>query len=138
MMKRSVLEGDAGVAVVLDPDDALMHDIVQSIVEIHIACSEQDGLIGTFLPPWNRQKMQSWYWDRVEEARRGSRKIIVLCLKRDLEAEQTGNNDDGDDKKRGLENDLAGVVMLSYPWTETGPFRASVEKLMVSPDCRRR
>ncbi|KAI4284533.1 MAG: hypothetical protein L6R38_001356 [Xanthoria sp. 2 TBL-2021] len=34
--------------------------------------------------------------------------------------------------------DVTGVVMLWKPEAETGPFRAMVEKLLVSPDWRRK
>lgn len=33
---------------------------------------------------------------------------------------------------------VVGVVMLSMPFAETGPFRASVEKLLVDPEARGR
>jgi len=36
------------------------------------------------------------------------------------------------------EEELAGYVMLGMPVTETGPFRGSVEKLMVSPKYRQK
>lgn len=34
--------------------------------------------------------------------------------------------------------ELAGYVALSFPWSETGPFRGSVEKLLVSPEHRQK
>lgn len=43
-----------------------------------------------------------------------------------------------------LENDsdgkeeLAGFVILDMPWSQIRPFRANVEKLMISPKFRRR
>ena len=45
------------------------------------------------------------------------------------------HHDNEDDVNAGI--DIAGVVELATPDTDTGPFRADVEMLMVSPDHRR-
>ncbi|KAK4090324.1 hypothetical protein Purlil1_5495 [Purpureocillium lilacinum] len=52
------------------------------------------------------------------------------------EHQGSGNHDANDnDVNAGI--DIAGVVELATPDTDTGPFRADVEMLMVSPDHRR-
>lgn len=107
--------------MLLDPEASNLDAIVQDMVEIHIACSEQDGTIATFLPPWDKSEMAKWYMKLAQEIKKGRREIILQYLKG-----QQG------------ENKLAGFVMLAMPWSETGPFRASVEKLLVSPDFRKR
>lgn len=108
-------------ANVLDPSSPDLEQTLLGMVDIHIGCSEVDGTIATFLPPWDRQKMISWYKKMVEDVKQDRRAIIVQRLE-----DQTGATR------------LAGFVMLAMPETETGPFRGSVEKLLVSPDFRKR
>lgn len=108
-------------ATLLDPRSPDLDETLQAMVDIHIGCSENDGTIATFLPPWDRQKMIKWYNKMVEEVRQDRRAIILQHL------------EDAAGQTR-----LAGFVMLAMPQTETGPFRGPVEKLLVSPDFRKR
>jgi hypothetical protein len=107
--------------VALDPASSSLEATLEAMVEIHIACSEKDGTIATFLPPWHREKMVNWYSKLCSEVTQGRRAIILQYLE-----DSTGRTR------------LAGFVMLAMPWTETGPFRSSVEKLLVSPGFRKR
>lgn len=103
--------------------DATRHDLegtIADMVEIHIACSETDGTIATFLPPWDRLKLRKWYKGLSEEPQ--DRRVIIMV--------HAASPDES--------IKLAGFVMLAMPETETGPFRGSVEKLLVSPDFRKR
>ena len=83
-----------------------------------MACIEQDNTVATFLPPLDPSAVLEWWLDRAEEVKKGTR-TIVMCLAGDQE-------------------EVAGVVMLYKPLTQTGPQRGEVEKLLVSPDFRRR
>lgn len=105
----------------LDPASPDLERTLQAMVEIHIACSESDGTIATFLPPWDRPKMVTWYKKLSDEITEERRAIILQYLE----------DSEGQTK-------LAGFVMLAMPLTETGPFRGSVEKLLVSPNFRKR
>jgi ribosomal protein S18 acetylase RimI-like enzyme len=68
-----------------------------------------------------RDVIIDWWKDRAADAAEGKR-IIIMALAEDGEGQEQ----------------LAGYVILYRPLTETGPFRGSVEKLLVSPNFRRR
>lgn len=91
--------------------------LVPLFTNVHIACIEKDFTIATFIPPLDNAKVQSWWQRRASEVTAGTRDIIFMMA-------PNGSA-------------LAGVVMLSKPDWETGPFRAYVEKLLVSPTYRR-
>ncbi|KAF8139410.1 acyl-CoA N-acyltransferase [Mycena galopus ATCC 62051] len=107
--------------IVFDPKSRGHVALIPAFADIHIACIETDHTIATFTPPLNREVMINWWKDRVQEVVDGKR-IIVMTLAEDAEGQQQ----------------LAGYVMLHRPLTQTGPFRGSVEKLLVSPNFRRR
>ncbi|KAF7291726.1 N-acetyltransferase domain-containing protein [Mycena chlorophos] len=100
-----------------DPSLSVHKALIPAITSIHIACIETDGTISTFAPPLNRERMERWWTGKLEDVRDGSR-VIFLAFD-------------------AAENDLVGFVVLHRPMLETGPFKASVEKLMVSPAHRR-
>lgn len=74
--------------------------------------------MATFMPPLSHDKiLASWtLWS--EEVKAGSR-LIILQLSSD-------------------ESEVAGVVSLNMPDTETGKHRSEVGRLLVSPDFRKR
>lgn len=92
---------------------------------LHAQCITSDKLIATFLPPLSHEKLLAWWKDRIAEATAGTRVIIMLLL-----GSQSGTKVSGDS--------LVGVAMLAMPHSETSPFRASVESLLVSTKYRRR
>ena len=95
--------------------------LLPSFVDIHIDCIKTDQTTATFRPPLKPEKMLAWWHSRGEETAAGHRSIIMLLA------------DSGTDA-----DELAGYVMLEKPVTETGPFRGNVEKLLVSPNHRRK
>jgi ribosomal protein S18 acetylase RimI-like enzyme len=106
---------------VFDPTSAAHIALIPTFADIHIACIETDHTIATFTPPLKRDVIIDWWKDRAADAAEGKR-IIIMALA-----------EDGEDQEQ-----LAGYVILYRPLTETGPFRGSVEKLLVSPNFRRR
>lgn len=88
-------------------------------------CITSDKLISTFMPPLSQEKLLGWWKDRIAETIAGTRVIIMLLLDT-----QPGTKVPGDS--------LVGVAMLSLPLLETGPFRASIESILVSLKYRRR
>jgi len=66
--------------------------------------------------------MHKWWEDRVQEVLNGSRHIIL----------QTAA------EPRTAKEEVVGVVMLDKPQTQTVPHTAWVEKLLVSPEWRRK
>lgn len=113
----------SGVVVPFSP--SLHLHLVPYIAAIHAACVTHDRTIATFLPPLSHDKLLSWWKDRVEEVRAGSRLAYVL-----LSHLTPGTRPEGPD--------VMGVVMLSMPWSETGPFRGIVQKLLVHKSFRGR
>ena len=78
--------------------------------------------IATFLPPLNVDKMTPWWQNRCKEVEKGERHIVM---------QMAPNPNTG-------ESEVAGFVMLGKPFAETGPFRGSVEKLLVLPEHRKK
>jgi ribosomal protein S18 acetylase RimI-like enzyme len=84
--------------------------------------------VASFLPPFEteerRQEILEWWKRKGEETLtvgkegKSARDIIYATVE--------------------PEGEVAGVVMLDKPFTETGPFRGGVEKLLVDPKFRRR
>jgi GNAT superfamily N-acetyltransferase len=110
-------------------DESVLYDpkihshLIPSIVSVHAACITQPTYtIATFLPPLDLSVMQKWWEDRVKEVVSGSRHIIMHVAARA-----------GDGK-----DEVVGVVMLDKPQTQTVPHTAWVEKLLVSPEWRRK
>ncbi|KIX08637.1 uncharacterized protein Z518_03294 [Rhinocladiella mackenziei CBS 650.93] len=101
--------------------------IIDGIVHIHASCILHDGTLATFLPPLSHAALYSWWEDRLKEVTEGGRQLIV-CLS------EISN------RTAVIEPQLevSGVVSLNTPFSQTGPFRALVEKLFVSPLHRRR
>lgn len=88
-------------------------------------CITQDRMIGTFLPPLNHDKLLVWWREKIAEANAGTRTIFIL-----LEESDPGS------KAKG--NELVGAVMLGMPKSETSPFRAHVESLLIHTRYRKR
>ncbi|KAI4244439.1 MAG: hypothetical protein L6R42_010450, partial [Xanthoria sp. 1 TBL-2021] len=99
--------------------DSSHSDLLTRFASLHIACVTHDYTIATFVPPLSDLKIHTWWQDRANEVKSGSRDILFVMAP---------------DKSR----DVTGVVMLRKPEAETGPFRGMVEKLLVSPDWRRK
>ncbi|KAJ7510841.1 acetyltransferase [Mycena galericulata] len=95
--------------------------LIPSFADIHIACIEVDHTIATFTPPLNREVIIAWWKERAAEAAAG-RRFIVMAFAEDSAGQKQ----------------LAGYAMLFRPLTQTGPFRGTIEKLLVSPNFRRR
>ncbi|KAJ7603401.1 acyl-CoA N-acyltransferase [Mycena polygramma] len=107
--------------VVFDPKNPAHTALIPSFADIHIACIETDHTIATFTPPLKRDTIIDWWAARAADAEQGAR-VIFMALVGDADGPAQ----------------LAGYVVLYRPLTETGPFRDSVEKLLVSPTFRRR
>ncbi|KAI1608158.1 acyl-CoA N-acyltransferase [Exophiala viscosa] len=115
--------------------------ITSGMVHLHASCILYDGTLATFLPPLNYDTLYEWWEEQVKEIELGRRHIIVSVSEVSertghLQAPWHGESIDWPILERGLE--VSGVVMLATPFSQTGPFRATVEKLLVSPLHRRR
>lgn len=103
--------------------------LIPYLAAIHAACITHDHAVATFLPPLSHEKLLAWWKDRIAEVAAGSRLIFVLL------------RDDSPDMIPGAGPkgpEVVGVVMLAMPSSETSPFRAEVEKLLVHGSWRGR
>lgn len=88
-----------------------------SIALLHESCITTDHTLATFLPPLSHTKILASWKTWSDEVASGHR-VVVL---------QLGPNDE-----------VAGVVSLYMPETETGRHRGEIGRLLVSPDFRKR
>lgn len=106
--------------VVYDP--AKHHHLLPALVELHVRCIQFDKALLRFHPPFTasqRERMLSFWEERHEQAALNRMTIILSLANVETSVE------------------IAGVVELATPEADTGPFRADIEMLMVSPDYRR-
>lgn len=92
--------------------------IVDQLAAIHRDCIFQDGTLATFLPDEQGRldiaKIIQFWSERSNQVSRGAREIIVQFTDT-------------------TQSEVAGFVSLDMPFSETGPFRGMVEKMLVSP-----
>ena len=117
---------DSGKMTQITVYDEKKHgDLAPSIVDIHIACTLEDyRTVATFVPPFDaakREAMTRFFEDQLSRAKPGGTDDLILAFSDDHAGEEK----------------LAGYVTLNKPVTESGPFRAHVQRLFVSPDFRR-
>lgn len=103
------------------------NDLIPQLIRIHMSCVLNDHMLARFLPPFGdakKQRMYEFYLQRLEAVKAGTQHLF-LCV-------------DGEANSSGIPRVVMGMVFLSKPAAETGPFRAGVELLMVSRDHRRK
>ncbi|KAH8884765.1 hypothetical protein GQ53DRAFT_377643 [Thozetella sp. PMI_491] len=99
--------------------------LVPYIAALHASCITMDQMVGPFLPPLMNDKLLAWWKDRITEANKGTR-IIVLLLP---EAKAAG--------VKPLGTDLRGLAMLKLSESETGSFRGHIDAVLVNQKHRR-
>lgn len=99
--------------------------LIPYLAAIHANCITADHSIVTFLPPLDQDKLLKFWKDVIADIREGKRFMVLLFDESESHPPQSGLQ-------------LMGAVTLSVPYSETGPFRGWVEKLVVSPKFRRR
>jgi GNAT superfamily N-acetyltransferase len=104
--------------------DAARHSgLVPYMAALHASCITSDKTIATFIPPLNNERLLKWWKERIAEMVVQRERVIFLLL----DAEADANAPQG--------VTLVGLVMLALrpgSSSETGPFRASVETLLVA------
>jgi ribosomal protein S18 acetylase RimI-like enzyme len=144
------------------PSSPSLAAFLDGIVHLHATCVLTDYTLATFLPPLSHAQMLSWWEARVAEVQRGERHILVWIARvaerntnvsvrapwvgegRDwpvLPAQQPSPPSASSTAPPSSQNsdllELAGVVSLYTPWSQTGPFRGVVHKFFVHPHHRR-
>jgi GNAT superfamily N-acetyltransferase len=117
--------------------------LVPYMAALHASCISLDGMVGPFLPPLTNEKLLPWWRERIAEANRGSR-IIVLLLGPPSEASLPMTPGVGinlmttaANAKKPLGTDLRGLAMLKLSESETGSFRARIDTVLVDRRHRR-
>ncbi|KAL1841982.1 hypothetical protein VTJ49DRAFT_6225 [Mycothermus thermophilus] len=119
--------------------------LVPYMAALHASCISLDGMVGPFLPPLTNEKLLPWWRERIAEANRGTR-IIVLLLAPPSEATPTppatpGNGisitNSAATAKKPLGTDLRGLAMLKLSESETGSFRGRIDTVLVDRRHRR-
>jgi GNAT superfamily N-acetyltransferase len=105
------------------------HDyLIPAFAFIHEDCIETDFTLATFQPPFQHQNPEVpdprvlKYWSNNAAKVTEDTKVMFM----QMAISESGHEE------------LAGYVVLASQASETGPFRGSVEKLLVSPRYRRR
>ncbi|KAL8382840.1 hypothetical protein RB595_006558 [Gaeumannomyces hyphopodioides] len=98
--------------------------LVPYLAALQGTCITMDHMTGAFLPPLNHEKLLAWWKERIADA--GAGRVAILFL---LDESEPGTRPKG--------SELVGVALLSLPASETSPFRAQVESLLVSARYRR-
>ena len=133
--------------------------VIDGIAHLHAACILHDHTLATFLPPLSHSQLYQWWEQRVAEVSKGERQIIIYlspvndrttAKEKEIKAPwkdkgrdwpsisiptQQPNPSNTPSSTTAIE--VAGVVALETPHSQTGPFRAIVQKLFVSPLHRR-
>jgi len=104
-------------AILFDP--AAHSQLTPYLAGLHAQCITRDLMTGSFLPPLANEKLLNYWKDRIAETKAGSRVIVLLLNGVAPAAKVKGDN-------------LVGVAMLATPHSETSPFRANVESLLVA------
>ncbi|KAL2408020.1 hypothetical protein ABEF95_003529 [Exophiala dermatitidis] len=130
--------------------------ILDGIVHVHASCILVDGTMATFLPPLDHATIYGYWQDRLKEVERGNRYIVVFLsevssrtptpeneIKPPFENEGRqwpviATSSVNETSSTPVDLEVSGVVSLSTSTSQTGPFRALVEKLFVSPLHRRK
>lgn len=119
--------------------------LIVGITHIHASCIEYDKTEATFLPPLSYTRILQWWHERLNECMTGGRHIWVeLQPISSRKAQLESPLKDNELKPIHVESDpdtpyeVAGLVALYKPASETGPFRGEVHKLLVSPNHRQK
>ncbi|KAL9055082.1 MAG: hypothetical protein Q9162_003752 [Coniocarpon cinnabarinum] len=105
--------------------DATRHEhLARAFADLHAACTLENPMtVANFAPPYTAEKLEKmtqWWAGRFADAGPGGSDCIIMAFTEDSRSEKQ----------------LSGYVVLHMPFTESGPFRAEVQKLFVSPDFR--
>lgn len=121
--------------------------ILESIVQIQASCILYDHTVATFIPPLSHSKMLQRWKFFIEETRDSNKSRIIMVLLSPIQSRTPGTTDPRPPfpgkawpmirTKDGQQVEVAGIVSLSMPASETGPFRGVVQNLFVSPLHRR-
>ena len=147
------LNADGYSLLAFPSPDKLAENVIPKITSglafLHADCILTDHTMATFLPPLSHSLMQRYRSDNLVNADAGKRVTWVILAPIDS---RTNASPSAQGKAQqaftgqpyptiaiaNQDCEVAGVVSLSLPASQTGPFRSLVEKLLVSPFHRRK
>lgn len=95
--------------------------LLPALARLHATCISVDNTMATFLPPLSHEKILASWREWSNEVSAGRRIIVIQPA-----------------AASSASDEVAGVVSLYMPETETGNHRGEVGRLLVSPDYRKR
>lgn len=116
--------------------------LLEAVVSLHAACILNDETMATFIPPLSRHRMRERWHAFLGEVSAGKRVTLVATSATGHRTETPGDLQapfgDGAWPLISPTEELTGVISLSMPDSETGPFRGLVQNLFISPYHRRK
>lgn len=141
---------DPSKPILLTPNTPDVDTLLRAIVHLHAHCILHDGTLATYLPPLSLSKMLAYWQSLLDQVSLGTRHIILQLMPVSSRTANVadpvfaGDSDSSESSPAptlniaGSSYEVAGVVSLCKPESETGPFRGEVEKLFTSPNHRRK
>ncbi len=127
----------------LSPSFPHLSTILDGAAYIHASCILHDNTMATFLPPLSHAQMYQ-HWDSLlAETSSGGRLIIIYLSPISsrtpgLEIKSPFSPRTWPVLEAAESLEVSGIISLSLPTSQTGPFRGLVQKLFVSPLHRRK
>ncbi len=117
--------------------------ILDGATHIHASCILHDNTMATFLPPLSHAQMYQHWESLLAETRSGGRLIIIYLSpissrSPGLDIKPPFPPSDWPVLEAGESLEVSGIISLSLPTSQTGPFRGLVQNLFVSPLHRRK
>ena len=150
--------GEDGTATSIDPARPIsissaipkpqLDTLLDGIGYIHAHCVLHDGTLATYLPPLSYSKLRRFWDNNLAQVNQGQRHIVVQLMPVSSRTNSIAEVVFAADSSKpvsapslninNVEYEVAGVMSLHMPESETGPFRGLVEKVFTSPNHRRK
>ena len=93
--------------------------LLPAIASLHASCITESNAVSFFHPPLSLPSIEAWWESQIQSVEAGT-KVLVINL-------NPAHNDQ-----------VLGAALLSVPWSQTGPFRSTIEGVWVKPEWQRR
>lgn len=139
----------SSIMLLLEPSTPDAEKILSGAVHLHAQCVVHDGTLLTYLPPLSYSKLMAYWRAGLEQVPQGLRHIIINLQPVSSRTSSVSYpplfGADADPSPptpivsvSGTDYEVAGAVSLSKSIAETGPMRGVVQKLVTSPNHRRK
>jgi GNAT superfamily N-acetyltransferase len=128
---------------VLSSSSPHISTILDGIAHVHASCILHDNTVATFLPPLSHARMYQ-HWNSLLAETKSRRRLIIVSLS-PISNRTAGLQIEPPFPPRNwpvLQTidslEVSGIISLSLPTSQTGPFRGLVQNLFISPLHRRK